>query len=93
MWAALWSLPEHADIVEARAWFDRHADGDFDAARAGDPILHGFSHYRLHIEPLGWRLAEPGVARQDDHRWQPFDQLADVGLPAPVKKLLGSLTP
>ena len=54
-----------------------------------------FSHYRLHIEPMSWRVAEARGAVGDnaDLRWQPFDRLAELGLPAPVKKLLGSLTP
>ena len=93
IWSGLWSLPEAGDHDEARAFVARHAGADFDAAQSLPLIEHTFSHYRLHIEPLGWRIAEPGVALHDDHRWQPFDQLADVGLPAPVKKLLGSLTP
>ena len=93
IWSGLWSLPEAGDHDEARAFVSRHAGADFDAAQSLPLIEHTFSHYRLHIEPLGWRIAEPGVALHDDHRWQPFDQLADVGLPAPVKKLLGTLTP
>ncbi len=93
VWSGLWSLPEAGDHDEARAFVARHAGADFDAADPLPLIEHTFSHYRLHIEPLGWRIADAGVAQHDDLRWQPFDQLADVGLPAPVKKLLGSLTP
>ena len=68
---------------------------DFDAAQALPPIEHTFSHYRLTIEPLSWRIAEPGVELGDNGalRWQPLDRLAELGLPAPVKKLLGSLMP
>ncbi len=44
---------------------------------------------------MSWRINEPGSALGDNAtlRWQPFDRLAELGLPAPVKKLLGSLTP
>ena len=93
VWSGLWSLPEATSHDEARAFVSTHAGADFDAAHALPMIEHTFSHYRLHIEPLGWRIADDGVAPHDDLRWQPFNQLADVGLPAPVKKLLGSLTP
>ncbi|MBW8369089.1 MAG: A/G-specific adenine glycosylase [Arenimonas sp.] len=93
VWSGLWSLPEASDHDEARAFVARHAGADFDTPDALPLIEHTFSHYRLHIEPLGWRIADTGTAQHDDLRWQPFDQLADVGLPAPVKKLLGSLTP
>lgn len=91
VWSGLWSLPEASDHDQARAFVAPHAD--FDAAQALPPIEHVFSHYRLHIDPLAWRVAESGTLQGEDLRWQPFDQLADVGLPAPVKKLLGSLTP
>jgi A/G-specific adenine glycosylase len=93
VWSGLWSLPEAGDHDEARAFVATHAGADFDAAQALPLIEHTFSHYRLHIEPLSWRIAETGAAATDTHRWQPFEHLADVGLPAPVKKLLGSLTP
>ena len=55
-------------------------------------IEHVFSHYRLHIEPRRWRLADSGPDKGDngDLRWQPLQQLHELGLPAPVKKLLGN---
>ncbi|MBP6626135.1 MAG: A/G-specific adenine glycosylase [Arenimonas sp.] len=95
VWSGLWSLPEAADHDAARAYLAAHPGVDFDAALALPPIEHTFSHYRLNIEPLSWRIAESGagIGDNDALRWQPFDRLADLGLPAPVKKLLGSLTP
>jgi A/G-specific adenine glycosylase len=90
VWAALWSLPEHADLAAARAWFDAHAHGDFDAAQAGDPIAHGFSHYRLHIHPHRIAGVRPRHAVGDNHdlRWATRADLAGIGLPAPVRRLL-----
>ena len=90
IWAALWSLPEHADIEDARSWFDRHAHGDFDAAHAGEPVLHGFSHYRLHIQPhriVGVRPRD-AINDNDDLRWAARAGLQAIGLPAPVRRLL-----
>ncbi len=90
VWASLWSLPEHTDITAAREWFEHHAHGDFDAARSIDPIVHGFSHYRLHIHPL--RIADvrarDAVSDNDDLRWAARDELSAIGLPAPVRRLL-----
>ena len=95
VWSGLWSLPEAGDHDEARSFLARHTTADFDAAQALPLIEHTFSHYRLHIEPMGWRVpaARASVGDDADLRWQPFDRLAELGLPAPVKKLLGSLTP
>jgi A/G-specific adenine glycosylase len=94
VWAGLWSLPETADHDEARAFVARHAIADFDANVPLALYEHGFSHYKLHIAPLLWRKAAPAAARVEDngeHRWQPLDRLDEIGLPAPVRKLLENL--
>ena len=90
VWASLWSLPEHADIADARHWFERHAEGDFDAARSLEPIVHGFSHYRLHIHPHRIAMARPrdAVGDNDGLRWASREDLKAIGLPAPVRRLL-----
>lgn len=95
VWSGLWSLPEAGDHDEARSFLGHYAGVDFDAADALPPIEHTFSHYRLHIEPLRWRIGDAVPASGDnaDLRWQPRDRLHEVGLPAPVKKLLGTLSP
>ena len=89
IWAALWSLPEAPDHATVREWFDAHAEGDYDRANALDPIAHGFTHYRLHLQPLRFegavlraRIAEDGL------RWIAREELASLGIPAPVRKLL-----
>jgi A/G-specific adenine glycosylase len=93
VWAGLWSLPETADHDEARAFVAAHTTADFDANVPLAICEHGFSHYRLHIAPLLWRAATPAERVEDngDHRWQRLDRLDDVGLPAPVRKLLENL--
>jgi len=93
VWAGLWSLPEVADHAEARAWLARNVLVEFDAAESLPLIEHGFSHYRLHIAPLLWRGATPNdtVRDTDDLRWQSLDSLREIGLPAPVRKLLEGL--
>ena len=90
VWALLWSLPEHADIAEARRWFDGHVRGDFDSGVNQAAIAHGFSHYRLHIHPLRIAAALPRDAIGDnpDLRWASRAELATIGLPAPVRRLL-----
>ena len=93
VWSRMWSLPEVANHDEARVFFARHAVADFDANTPLPLIEHVFSHYRLHIEPLSWTGVRPAARigdNEDELRWQPFDSLAEVGLPAPVRKLLDS---
>jgi A/G-specific adenine glycosylase len=90
VWSGMWSLPEVADHDEAREFVARHTAADFDANTPLALIEHTFSHYRLHIAPLLWRGAAYAtrIGDNDAHRWYPLDALDEVGLPAPVRKLL-----
>lgn len=89
IWGGLWSLPEISDEQQLQPWLTaqglrllRH--------ETWPSFRHTFSHYHLHITPLlievdtGTRIAD------EQSRWQHPDRL-DVGLPAPIAKLLVSL--
>ena len=93
VWSGMWSLPEVADHDEARAFIATESTADFEANTPLPLIEHSFSHYRLHIAPLLWRDAAPAARISDNNgqRWQPLDALDEVGLPAPVRKLLLNL--
>jgi A/G-specific adenine glycosylase len=90
VWAALWSLPEHADAAASRDWFDQHLAGDFAHAEALAPVLHGFTHYRLRILPMRIAGVRPRDAVGDNPglRWASRAELQAIGLPAPVRRLL-----
>jgi A/G-specific adenine glycosylase len=90
IWASLWSLPETADREGARHWFDTHLAGDYDTASPLAAVAHGFTHYRLQIQPLRWRdvALRAQVADNDDLRWVPRDAMRTLGIPAPIRKLL-----
>ena len=90
IWASLWSLPEADSHDAARDWFSRHLHGDYDQAEPLPAIAHGFSHYRLQIQPLRWlSIRDKAVVRDnDDLRWVAHDQLKSLGLPAPIRTLL-----
>jgi A/G-specific adenine glycosylase len=90
IWASLWSLPESADRESARHWFDTHLAGDYDTASPLAAVAHGFTHYRLQIQPLRWRdvALRTQVADNDDLRWVPRDAMHTLGIPAPIRKLL-----
>lgn len=95
IWASLWSFPEHADHADARLWFEAHLQGDFDQAETLAVVAHGFSHYRLQIQPLRWRAAAAKVLVRDnpDLRWVARSELISLGIPAPVRKLLAAGMP
>ena len=85
-----WTVPS-----SFKAWFDRILRGDFTGARTEDPVLHGFSHYRLLIQPLritGASLRD-AVGDNADLRWASRAELSAIGLPAPVRRLLERTSP
>jgi A/G-specific adenine glycosylase len=90
VWAALWSLPEADNHADARVWFERHLEGDYDAGEALPVIAHGFTHYRLQLHPVRWRSVAmyTRLADNDDLRWVARDQLGSLGIPAPIRKLI-----
>ncbi|MBS0589279.1 MAG: A/G-specific adenine glycosylase [Proteobacteria bacterium] len=95
VWAGLWSLPESTDAATARHAIARahRLDADSIRFRALPSFLHDFSHYRLDVTPLALDL-EPAPALADDgeKRWLHPHEATALGLPAPVRKLIQSLT-
>ena len=91
VWPGLWSLPEAADIDGAWRLARQHAR--IDDAQALAPFTHVFSHYRLRVEPLLFEgaTAVHGIADNPASRWCDAGELALLGLPAPVRKLLQNL--
>ncbi|WP_394687268.1 A/G-specific adenine glycosylase [uncultured Xanthomonas sp.] len=94
IWASLWTLPQADTDIELRAWYARWMRGRaYDDAEALPPIVHTFSHYRLHLQPLRLRKVAMDDALGDnaDLRWVARADLSTLGLPAPIRKLLDGL--
>jgi A/G-specific adenine glycosylase len=89
IWAALWSLPEAVDREAAGSWFDAHIEGDLADAHALEPIAHAFTHYRLQLQPLRLDNTRLRARIADDTlRWVAAADLTELGIPAPIRKLL-----
>lgn len=91
VWPGLWSLPEAIDIDDA--WRRARQHAHIDDVQALAPFMHVFSHYKLRVEPLlfdGATVAH-GIADNPGLRWCDAGELAALGLPAPVRKLLQNL--
>ena len=95
VWGGLWCLPEFDDATAA----ERFARQQFETVIAGKAlpeIEHSFTHFDLVITPIvarcqGVRRVNDGGALQVKELWYDLTQPARVGLPAPIKTLLGSL--
>jgi A/G-specific adenine glycosylase len=69
VWGGLWCFPERA-LVKAKA------------GRKLAPIAHGFTHFRLRIQPVLCEGVSPAGA------WMDLREATRAALPTPVKKLL-----
>jgi A/G-specific adenine glycosylase len=95
IWGGLLSLPEVGGHVGIEAAHDGgialaahvQALGTVEEVQALLPLVHVFTHYKLHIHPHKVTLSERG-ATPAGHVWVGMDAVADAALPAPVKKLL-----
>lgn len=92
IWGGLWSLPEVEPDADLKALCKRRFGTRLKSVEKLAPIRHGFTHFTLdikpmlcHVEKLATVLAEPG------NRWFAPNEIADVGLPAPVRRLLHAL--
>jgi len=91
IWAGLWSLPELVTGADAAAHCRARFAADVVPGAALPSIEHGFTHFRLTLEPLPcavhhWprRAEEPGLL------WLSLGDAGGAALPAPIKKLLRS---
>ena len=91
IWGGLWCLPEFADRDAAVSF----AASELDRARLHDAALpdieHSFTHFDLVITPLVARCRGDARVREGQTLWYDLTEPARVGLPAPIKTLLGSL--
>ena len=99
IWGGLWSLPEAPSLdaggeAAARRFAERH--GRIVALERLVPFTHGFTHFRLLAEVLRIEVGEPVATHAEDsgktNVWMSLAEARGVGLPAPVKTLLGALT-
>lgn len=93
VWNGLWSLPEAVDAHQLRQQADRWLRAD-SAPIALHRFEHVFSHYRLGITPHLWRGVNlrPAIADNDAApRWAAPAEWPDIGMPAPIRRLLLSL--
>ncbi|MBL4729205.1 MAG: A/G-specific adenine glycosylase [Gammaproteobacteria bacterium] len=93
IWGSLYSLPESAGPgstpILAGAPIDNRTVRESEEM---EKIRHSFSHYHLDITPVRIQATQlDEIAETDRWLWYPLDHSLEVGLAAPVKKLLSKL--
>jgi A/G-specific adenine glycosylase len=92
IWGGLWCLPEFADEDAAQFFANTELAGASLARRALPEIEHRFTHFDLVITPLVARCRGEARVRDGGALWYDLTRPARVGLPAPIKSLLVSLS-
>ena len=91
IWGGLWCLPEFADRDAAVAFAMRELDHASLAAASLPDIEHSFTHFDLVITPILARCRGEVRVAERNSLWYDLADPARVGLPAPIKTLLGNL--
>ena len=91
IWGSLYSLPESPSGATPPTF--NTVEVSIEGSLELDSIRHTFSHYHLDIQPIKLRsqCLIAGVAEKDRWLWYPLDNSMEVGMAAPVKKLLSRL--
>lgn len=90
IWGGLWSLPEIHDRNDIANWCQQALGAVPKDVVELPGLRHTFSHFHLNIQPIAVNvgIAVATIAEHQYHWYWP-QQGAELGLPAPVLKLLG----
>ncbi len=91
IWGGMWCFPEFPGRAELEDWLANNglATG---AAHERRALRHTFTHFRLTARPLVVETGGLPPAIADDDRLAWYRGQSDMGLAAPVRKLIDSLT-
>jgi A/G-specific adenine glycosylase len=94
IWGGLWSFPEMTDKDEIASWLLEKGLGPSDEPTEKSRQSHTFSHFKLNITPImcSVEATSSRISDRDDHRWFTIAEALALGLPAPVLKMLNTLT-
>lgn len=92
IWGGLWSLPELADGGRVRAHCRANYGCSIAAPQPLAPLAHGFTHFKLQIQPLLCRVEKLApAAREAGQMWLSLEEAHGAAIPVPVRKLLERL--
>ena len=98
IWGGLWAPPEFSSEDSAKEWLHNTVDVSADNSYLGAPFHHVFTHFKLEATPVYAQCSEnrpalPTVQVDDEElRWFSLYPAPSVGLPAPIARLLKTLS-
>jgi len=93
VWGGLWCLPEVDPATDPLDWCKDRLQQSGSLGRTLASRRHSFSHFHLHIEPVEILLKQSGcgVLEGGERLWYNPGQAKQVGLAAPVARLLDEI--
>jgi len=93
IWGGLWIPPEVSADQDERDWCRHHLGSTPRHVEKLPPRRHSFSHFELEIEPalLSVEPLPNQVADSDALRWLDPRRPPDLGIPAPIQRLLAEV--
>lgn len=91
IWAGLWCLPTLDDGESVGDWCGRVLGCSPQGHAELAPVRHGFSHFELEIRPIHLPASTPSGDIQEGDQWRWHDGAQDLGMPAPIRRLVESL--
>jgi len=92
IWGGLWSLPEIDDAARARAHCRANYGCSIAAPQALAPLAHGFTHFKLQIQPLLCQVEKLAPsARAPGLTWLSLEEAHSAAIPVPVRRLIERL--
>lgn len=91
IWAGLYCVPVFGQQTDLIAFVNAIAPANGHTLDEQPPFVHVLTHRDLHLHPV---IAQgfPGTVLPDEGGgWFAFEEAASLGLPAPIRKLLGEL--
>jgi A/G-specific adenine glycosylase len=93
IWGGLWSLPETEPDRDPTDWCLSRFGHAPTRVEIHPPRRHAFTHFALSIGLAEIQIdPPPSVADSNAERWLSPNEIVELGLPAPVRAIIGELT-
>jgi A/G-specific adenine glycosylase len=92
IWGGLWSLPEFTELAEVSTWCAQQ-NLVYKQLNCLEKQNHSFSHYHLEYIPVVVKIINPinNVMEVNSRLWYKAEEIKNLGLPSPIKRLLMQL--